>query len=67
MDLHDSSNRIQEPLWIFPQPLSLLRSGEWDVYLDESSFSIRDLPQWEGFLWQVVGPWFVISSALCTC
>ena len=46
MGLKDSPIQIQEPLWIFPQPLTMtfpaiqVRSGKWDVYLDEPFFSI---------------------------
>ncbi|TEA38741.1 hypothetical protein DBR06_SOUSAS610095, partial [Sousa chinensis] len=41
MGLKDSPNQIQKPLWIFPElftmtfPVRQIRSGKWDVCLDE--------------------------------
>lgn len=49
--MKDFPNQIQESLWIGPQPLTTtfpvtqIRSGQWEVCLEEPSFSIRDLPQ----------------------
>ena len=62
LGLKDSPNHIQEPLWIFPQPCTMtfpviqIRSGKWNIYMGEPSFSIRDLPQRECFSYRVVGP-----------
>ena len=52
-------------------PVTQIRSGKRDMYLDEPAFSIGNLPQKEVgplyFSWRVVGPWLVISTALCSC
>ena len=59
MGLKDSPNQIQEPFWIFPEPLTMIfpviqiKSGKWDIYLDELS-SIGKLTQREYFFEQVL-------------
>ena len=70
MGLKDSPNQIQELLLIFHQPHAVtfaviqMRSGKWDIYLDEFFFSFGDLPQREYFSWWVFGPWLVISRPI---